>query len=72
MITEEEYLKAKAIVEEYERHQFEEGHRQADWELEEEEEQDNDECDFCGRSNWLHYKGCIYNDPLDYNECGYG
>lgn len=77
MITEEEYLKAKAIVEEYERLEFEEGTRQADWSMEEDEPEDDwltedDDCEFCGNKNWRHARGCIYNDPLAYNEVGYG
>jgi hypothetical protein len=33
MITQEEYLKAKAIVDEYEKQEYEDGHRQADDDL---------------------------------------
>lgn len=43
MITESEYLKAKAIVEEYERDQFEDGTREAEEELNQFDEQDEDD-----------------------------
>lgn len=31
-----------------------------------------DECDACGGHQCRHEPGCIFSDPLDYNECGYG
>jgi hypothetical protein len=51
MISKEEYLKAKSIVDEYEQQEWEEGHRKADWELEDDEFEDEEDenCDGCGR-----------------------
>lgn len=52
MITEEEYKKAKAIVEEYELEEFETGHRIADEELnfmDYDDEEDEDEDDIIER-----------------------
>lgn len=80
MISREEYLKAKSIVEEYEEQEWEDKQRQADWALEEDDpfedaendDLDDDLCDFCGNTNHRHAAGCIYNDPLAFNEVGYG
>jgi hypothetical protein len=71
MITKEEYLKAKAIVEEYERIEYEEGQRKADLALEEDEpenwNEEYEECDFCGGNEIRHYRGCIYELGYDHN-----
>ena len=77
MITLEEYLEAKKIVDEYEQAEWEEGHRQAAAALNLEEEEcdewgGTEDCEVCGGQGEHHYKGCIYNDPLAYNEVGYG
>jgi hypothetical protein len=50
MITKEQYLEAKKIVDEYELAEFEEGQRRAEKSLDEDEDNDNDEdnCAFCG------------------------
>ena len=58
MITEQEYLKAKAIVEEYEREEYEFRMRQAEEELEE-MEPDAGFCEFCSISEMEgHAHGC--------------
>jgi hypothetical protein len=66
-ISREEYLKAKAIVEEYEQKEWEEGHRQAAWALEEddplhEDWDDTAECEYCGELTGKHSKSCPYKD----------
>jgi hypothetical protein len=44
-----------------------------DTNFEEDQEDEWEECDFCGSKNWgVHQRGCIHSDPLNYNECGYG
>lgn len=75
MITKEEYLKAKAIVDQYEQDEWEEGCRKADIELsleeDEDEEFDDGECQNCGRAvGRMHY--CSRCDPDSYENCGYG
>lgn len=80
MITREEYLKAKAIVEQYEHEEYTQGTLDAMYCTEcqafNEQECFCDEqsinCEFCGELDGLHHHKCIYGDPLDYMNCGYG
>jgi len=71
MITREEYLKAKAIVDRYEQDEYEEKHRQAEIDLEEDEDEQK-ECEFCGRDITFSEFCSRCDDPLSYENCGYG
>jgi hypothetical protein len=65
----------KMAIEKDNQEEFEEGQRQADWLLEEDDLEDNEqpeECEVCGKRDPFHLAGCPYNDPLAYNEVGYG
>jgi len=31
-----------------------------------------DECECCGGFGYHHKQGCIFSDPLSYENCGYG
>lgn len=57
MITRDEYLRAKAIVDEYEREEYESGMREAEEELNEFDDIDDNTCDCCGCEDG-HYRGC--------------
>jgi hypothetical protein len=71
MITKEEYLKAKAIVDQYEHDEWEEKQRQVEEELSWEDEMMESECSICGLIEGVDCK-CEEYDPLDYKVCGYG
>lgn len=55
MISHGEYLMAKAIVDEYERTEFEDGMRQAEEDLDDDQD---DTCDACGGDKDEHMRGC--------------
>ncbi len=71
MITKEEYLKAKAIVDKYEQDNWEESQRQADEELNWEEEMFDEPCSVCGETNGYTNPCCPDYDPDCYENCGY-
>lgn len=62
MITEEEYLKAKVIVDRYEQELWEYNMRKAEEELEFDEDHDPN-CHVCGRN--IHEEGHLKNCPED-------
>lgn len=62
MVTHEEYLKAKGIVDEYEKEEFEQGCRETEDEDDCEEEI---ECMFCGANQFEnHMRGCPEDDSI--------
>lgn len=72
MITKEEYLKAKAIVDQYEHDEWEEKQRQAEEDLSWEDEMMEEPCSVCGEVGGTENPCCPDYDPLDYKVCGYG
>lgn len=71
MITKEQYLAAKSIVDEYEREEYETGMRLAESEL---DEMDgiNQPCPTCGDIDGMVNPCCPGYDPLHFKNCGYG
>lgn len=71
----EEYLKAKIIVEEYEREEFNNGMRQAESDLDEMDGLDDDqwpeseECDLCCMPRDNHANSCPNNESPFANLC---
>ncbi len=73
MITEDEYLRAKKIVEEYEHDEYEARQREAEDLVNWMDEEDPDEpCPTCGEVNGMDNPCCPNYDPLSYKNCGYG
>lgn len=69
----EDYVKAKAIVEKYERMEWEEKTREADDELNQDDPDYYDlPCDTCGEVHGMVNPCCSDYDPLHINNCGYG
>jgi hypothetical protein len=60
MISTTEYQKAKAIVDEYERQEYEDGMRQAEEDLD--FDTTDDTCDACGCDDGKHMRSCPYDD----------
>lgn len=69
MITKSDYLKAKVIVEQYERDEYEQGMRQAEEDL---LDDDIEPCSVCGEVDGMNNPCCASYDPLSYKACGYG
>lgn len=72
MITKEEYRKAKAIVDQYERDEYETNMRIAEQELDDEMDYQSDPCPTCGEIDGMVNPCCADYDPLNHKVCGYG